>query len=237
MAIPLRALPTNDCQHCELRPFSSFCNFSPPALADYNLIGALQTAPPRTMLFREDDPADQVLVVCSGQVKLWCESPSGRVLNLKLANSGDVLGLSAVLSGATHETSAEVIHTTFLKVISRGQFLAFLRRNADASLHAARRLSEDYRIALLGARRLALPESASGRIAGILLDWGRAASGGKSHMRFTMTMSHGDLAEFAGTSRETVTRTLAKLQKDRTIAARGATIHILLPTKMAELAA
>jgi CRP/FNR family transcriptional regulator len=56
-------------------------------------------------------------------------------------------------------------------------------------------------------------------------------------MRFTMTMSHGDLAEFAGTSRETVTRTLAKLQKDRTIAVRGATIHILLPTKMAELAA
>jgi CRP/FNR family transcriptional regulator len=177
------------------------------------------------------------MVVCSGRVKLWCESKSGRILNLKLAMSGDVLGLSAVLSGATHETSAETMNTTFLKAISREQFLGFLGRNAEGSLHAAQRLSEDYRLALLGARRLALSESASGRIAGILLDWGRAASCGKTHMRFIMTMSHGDLAEFAGTSRETVTRTLAKLQKDKTIAVRGATIHILLPIKMAELAA
>jgi CRP/FNR family cyclic AMP-dependent transcriptional regulator len=237
MAIPPKAFAPKDCQHCELRPSSAFCNLSPTALADYNLIGSIRTALPGTILFHEDGAADQVLVVCSGRVKLWCESQSGRILNLKLAGSGDVLGLSAILSGTKHETSAEVIHTSFLKAISREQFLGFLRHNAEGSLHAAQRLSEDYKLALHGARRLALSESAPGRIASILLDWGRAACCSKTPMRFVMTMSHGDLAEFAGTSRETVTRTLAKLQKDKTIAVHGATIHILLPTKMAELAA
>jgi hypothetical protein len=61
MAIPLRALPTNDCQHCELRPFSSFCNFSPPALADYNLIGA----------YKRRRPGQSFFVKMTRQIKFW----------------------------------------------------------------------------------------------------------------------------------------------------------------------
>ena len=53
------------------------------------------------------------------------------------------------------------------------------------------------------------------RVAGVLLGWGRAACGGKTEMRFNMAVSHTELASFAGTSRETLTRTLGKLRKDK----------------------
>jgi len=237
MAYPPTILQADDCLSCRSRISSLFCNMSPSTLADYNRIGSLHAYPPGTVLLREDQAGDRVLVLCSGRVKLYCESRSGKTLNLKIALAGDVLGLSAVLSGTRYEATAETINTTALKGVSRDEFLAFLKRNAEASLHAAQRLSEDYRLALHGARRLALSASASGRIAGILLDWGRAASCDKTGMRFNMAMSHGQLAEFAGTSRETVSRTLAKFQKNKTIAIHGCTIHILLPNRMAELAA
>jgi len=237
MAALPRILRADDCLRCEIRPSSLFCNLSPSALADYNSIGLLEKVPIRTILFREDDPGVRVLVICAGRAKLSCESQLGRILNLKLAMSGDVLGLSAVLSGKTYESTAETIETTYLKVISKGEFLGFLARQAEAGLHAAQRLSEDYRLALQSARRLALSGSALGKIAGILLDWGRAASCGRTEMRFIMAMSHDDLAEFAGTSRETVSRSLASLQKNKTIAIHGATIRILMPSKLAALAA
>ena len=237
MAYRPTILQADDCLNCRSRCSSLFCNMAPSTLADYNRIGSLNTHSPGTVLLREDQPGDRVLVMCSGRVKLYCESRSGKTLNLKIATAGDVLGLSAALSGVRYEATAETINTTALKMISRDEFLAFLKRNAEASLHAAQRLSEDYRLALHGARRLALSASASGRIAGILLDWGRAGSCEKTGMRFNMAMSHGQLADFAGTSRETVSRTLAKFQKNKTIAIRGCTIHILLPNRMAELAA
>jgi CRP/FNR family cyclic AMP-dependent transcriptional regulator len=230
-------LAVDDCFHCKIRPSSPFCNLSVAALADYNSLGSLETMPIGTILFREGDLGLRVLVICAGRAKLSCESKGGRVLNLKLAVSGDVLGLSAILSGTTYESTAETIETSYLKNISKMEFLGFLARQAEGGLHAAQRLSEDYRLALQGARRLALSRSALGKIAGILLDWGRASSSGSTKMRFIMAMSHEDLAEFAGTSRETVSRSLASLQRNKAIAIHGATIHILLPRKLAALAA
>jgi CRP/FNR family transcriptional regulator, cyclic AMP receptor protein len=205
-------------------------------LPNYDRIGSLRAVPNGTVLFREGDPGSQVLLIHSGQVKLSCASRSGKVLNVKLATSGDVLGLSAALSGANHETAAEAVGSTLVKAIANDEFLRFLNRNAGEALLAAQRLSEDYRLALQGARRLAL-SSVTGRIAGILLDWSGASDDDNSQIRFIMSMSHGQLAEFVGTSRETVTRILAELQKNKTIVIRGATVHILVPKKLAELAA
>ena len=98
MAYPPTILQADDCLSCRSRISSLFCNMSPSTLADYNRIGSLHAYPPGTVLLREDQAGDRVLVLCSGRVKLYCESRSGKTLNLKIALAGDVLGLSAVLS-------------------------------------------------------------------------------------------------------------------------------------------
>jgi len=237
MASLPRILLINDYLSHKQRTSNLFCNLSPSTLAAYNLIGSLRTVPRGKPLFRGGDAGDRVFVIGSGRVKLFYESRSGKVLNLKLAARGDVLGLSAVLSGTKYEISAVTIDTTTLKVITREQFLGFLNSNAEGGVRAAQCMAEDYRLAWHDACRLALSGSAVSRLAGILLDWGRAASTGKTEMRFIMAMSHTELANFAGVSRETVTRTLGKLRKDKTIAIRGVNIHILLPDTLAELAA
>jgi CRP/FNR family transcriptional regulator len=150
---------------------------------------------------------------------------------------GDVLGLGAVISGSKYEVTAETVQPTEIKKIRRDEFLTFLKNHADASLHAAKSLSEEYKAAFFDARRLALSGSAAGRLAGVLLDWGRAASCGKPEMRFTMALTHEELANLVGSSRETITRMLGRFKREKLIQIRGASVLILAPDKLERLSA
>lgn len=232
---PIR--PMQDCSHCEHRSLRMFCNLDEAALADFNSIG-LQTRFQRgTTLFTEDTPSEGVFVICSGQVKLSSTSRDGRTLILKIAMPGDVLGLGAVISGSKYEVTAETIEPTQVNRIRREDFLAFLDRHGQGSLHAARVLSEEYKSAFFDARRLALSGSAAGRLAGVLLGWGRAASCQGGEMRFTMALTHEELGNLAGISRETVTRLLGRFRKEKLIQVNGSSVLLLAPDKLDALSA
>ncbi len=232
-----KIVPPSDCSLCQHRFPGMFCDFSPKNLADFNTVGRLFSFPAGAILMREEDPANQVFVICRGQVKLSCVSKEGRTLNLKIAVSGEVLGLSAVISGSPFEVTAETMAPTDVSLIPRDDFLAFIRSHGEASLHAAHSLAAEYKSALSGARSLALSGSVAGRVARLLLDWGNAASSDRHETWFNMDLTHEDLADFAGATRETITRTLGRFQKDKLIQIRGVTVHILLPEKLADLAA
>jgi CRP/FNR family transcriptional regulator, cyclic AMP receptor protein len=166
----------HDCDTCELRSLRMFCNLSAEALDDFGSIGVQAKLPKGTKLFMEDDSSNGVFVICTGQVKLSCTSREGRTMILKIALPGDVLGLGAVISGSRYEVTAETIEPTEIKNIRREDFLSFIQKHGEASLHAAKALSEEYKAVFFDARRLALSGSAAGRLASVLLDWGRAAS-------------------------------------------------------------
>ncbi|WP_263384699.1 Crp/Fnr family transcriptional regulator [Granulicella arctica] len=228
--------PSN-CASCEYRSLRMFCNLDDRALAEYSAMGTEARLPKGTILFDESAPSTNVFVLCTGQVKLFCTSKEGKTLILKIAMPGDVLGLGAVISGTPYEVTAETIQPTQVKSIRRDDFLAFLQRNSEAGLKAATSLSDDYKAAFFDARRLALSSSSAGRLAGVLLDWGRtAAACGKLEMRFTMALSHEDLASLVGSSRETVTRNLSQFKRDNLIQVRGSSILILAPKLLEQLA-
>lgn len=210
-----------------------FCNLSPEQLKDFDSIGVQWKLSKGAILFQEDDPCDNVAVICDGQVKLSCTSSEGKTLILKIACPGDVLGLGAAISGTHYEVTAEAIEPSLIKNIHRNEFMAFLERHGEASMRAALSLSEEYKAAFYDAKRLALAPSAGGRVAAILLDWGRNASCGKAQLQFTMSLTHEELANMAGTSRETVTRVLGRLQKEKLIRIHGTSITILSAEKLA----
>jgi CRP/FNR family cyclic AMP-dependent transcriptional regulator len=237
MTLPSLSRPLLDCKNCEHRALRMFCNLDEDALAHYASIGTETNHPRGTTLFRESEKVNSVYVICTGQVKLFCTSKDGKVLILKIAMPGDVLGLGAVLSGAAYEVTAETVEPTQIKSIREDEFLAFLKKYGEVSLHAAKALSGDYKTAFYDARRLALSGSAAGRLASVLLEWGTAAAScGKLEMRFTMALTHEDLGNMVGSSRETVTRMLTRFKKEKLIQMRGASILILAPDMLAQLA-
>jgi CRP/FNR family transcriptional regulator len=224
-----------DCLHCEHRSLRKFCNLDAPALADFDSLGVHSEVKAGARIFDEDSPVRGVFVLCSGKVKLSSTSKQGKTLILKIAGPGDVLGLGAAISGERYEVTAEAIEPTQLKRIPRDEFVAFLEKHGEGSLHAAQALSMEYRTAFFDARRLALSSSAAARLASVLLDWGRTAQCGKTGMRFTMALTHEELASVIGSSRETVTRMLNKFRREKLIEVRGSTIRIIAVDKLEQL--
>ncbi len=227
----------HNCRNCEFRSLRMFCNLDDRALADFEKIGQQQLLLKGAKLFHEDARGDGVYVICTGQVKLFCTSRQGKTLILKIAVPGDVLGLGAAMSGSKYEVTAETIEPAEIKYIRRPELLAFIEKHAEAGLHTAKALSEQYKAAFFDARRLALSDSAAGRLAGVLLEWGRAASCGKPEMRFTMALTHEELANMAGISRETATRALGRFKKEKLIQVNGSSILILAPEKLEAISA
>lgn len=235
MQTPSARLSRAGCRTCVQRSGRIFCDLTGDALAEFDALGMQIQLPAGTVVFTEQDYADGVFVICAGQIKLSCSSKEGKTLILKVAQPGDVLGLGAVVSGAPFEVTATTIMPTVIKKIRSDDMIKFLQHHAEAGMHAAKALSEDYKNAFFDARRLALSGSAAGRLASVLLEWGKSSRCDQGSLNFNMALTHEDIASIAGTTRETVTRILGKFQKDKLIQIRGVSVRILSPDLLSAL--
>ena len=188
--------------------------------------------PGRAIVFKEGQTADAVFLVCDGQLKLYTTSREGRVMIVRLASPGDLLGLSAALDGSEYEVFAETLAPTILRRISRQDFTGFLRAYPEVGSHTSEVLAKEYRNIFQDVRRLALSGSAAGRVARLLLDCSSALGSGGPELRFTMSLTHEEIAFMAGTSRETVTRLLNRYERGNLIAREGSSIVILKPDRL-----
>lgn len=225
------------CLECTARGKHPFCNMENSALTKFDTIGTQVQFGTGAVIFREGDHCGSVHVLCSGKVKLSATSREGRTLILKIARAGEVLGLSAALAGQAYEVTAETVEPCRLKTIRRQALLDFLDRNPDASMRAARAVAQEYKAAFSEVRRLALPATASGRVANLLLDWSREASPETSgRARCMMPLTHEEIASMTATTRETVTRVLGQLKRDNLIQIHGAALTVLQPQALERLA-
>lgn len=215
----------DSCLTCTDRHADWFCNLSPSALADYDSLGMHLMAPTDAMLFCEGQPARNVHVLCSGQVKLTSSSKEGRTLLVRIARPGDVLGLSAAMSDTPYETTAQALEPVQIKSFQQKDFLRFIERHIEGSLHVAQMLNREYRDALTDATRLALSVSISGRAARLLLEM--ASGQDEPKPGFTLSLTHEDLATMLGTTRESVTRVLSEFKRKKIIAIQETSLTIL----------
>jgi CRP/FNR family transcriptional regulator, cyclic AMP receptor protein len=226
---------TQKCSDCQHRTLRLFCNLSEAAVTRLDEIGVPMSLPGRAILFEETAPASEIFVVCEGQLKLSTTSKDGRTMILRLAGPGDVLGLSATLGDLPHEVTAETIEPSHFKSVHKQDFLDFLETYSEAGHRAAKSLAKEYHEVFLDARRLALSGSAAGRLAQLLTEWAHTAACGRPELRFTMALTHEELASMAGTSRETVTRLLNQFERDHLITRRGSSLTITDPTGLSDL--
>ncbi len=182
--------------------------------------------PRGAQLFSEGELPRGVFILCRGRARLLLAARNGRSL-MRIAEAGAVLGLSAVLTGQPHESSAEMLEAGQINFIRRDQFLSLLQSSVEASLHVAHQLSSDYISANEQARSLGLSESVAAKLAGLLLNWckqnGRITTEG-IHLKLDLT--HGDIAQMIDFSRDTVTRLLAELKRSEIIHVNGSNLVV-----------
>jgi CRP/FNR family cyclic AMP-dependent transcriptional regulator len=222
-----------NCLHAGKHPF---CNLGQESRAFLESNSVTMEYPRGSVLFREGERCNAVFVMCSGRVKVSTTSRDGRTMISRIADAGDVLGMSAALASGEYEVSAEALEPCRIRMLPHMHLTKMLQQYGDATMGAAKALAEDYRSAFDGARLLALPTSSAGRVARLILDWAEEAK--KSSRSFiTMSLTHEEVASMTATTRETVTRTLSKLRKDKIISTRGVALTILQPRALEHLSA
>jgi len=131
------------CLDCAQRSDRVFCDLQPDALQEFSGIKSLQVYPRGALLFREGQSARCVFLLCDGRVRLSVCSEGGRRMTVRVAGAGEVLGLSAALSGGVYEVTAEVLEPLQVAQIRRRELLHFLRDHGDVCLQVVNLLSED----------------------------------------------------------------------------------------------
>jgi len=181
--------------------------------------------PAGATLFVEGQVCRGVYILCKGRVKLSASSKAGQTLIFKIAQPGEVLGLNATVSGLPHETTAETGRPCQLNFVKRDDFLKFLAKHPDACMHAAIHLSRECQQAYQQLRSF-VTTSAPERIARLMLDWSHDDSGMATAHGIRVALTHEEIGQIIGMSRETVTRTLANFRQRRVAELHGSTLVI-----------
>jgi CRP/FNR family cyclic AMP-dependent transcriptional regulator len=209
---------------------------SPEALKDLAALQHTSSYPANSVVFAEKDAPQGVFLVLDGEIKLSMNSADGRRLILRIARKGELIGLTSTLTGTPYEMTAEAIYTSRVAFIARRDFIVFMASHPDVYQAITAELSRHYTKACEQLRTVGLSSSAPAKLARLLLDWSENGQTTEAGTRFRFSLTHEEIGEFIGTSRETVTRTLSVFKTRRLVAFKGSTLTIPSKTALATYA-
>jgi CRP/FNR family transcriptional regulator len=212
-----------NCANCQLRKQGWFCALSSDLLRSFSTFSRLTTYPAEEILFRAGDMPRGGIILCSGKVKLSTTSKEGKVLVLKVAMPGEIIGLSAVLSGEPYEITAETVGPCVINVVEKDGLLRLMERSGELGLRSALAVSREFQRAYRDIHDFVLSRSCLGKLARLLLSRVRCGIDSTNEVRIQAPFTHQEMAHRIGVSRESVTRSLSELRRKDLIKREGST--------------
>jgi CRP/FNR family transcriptional regulator, cyclic AMP receptor protein len=190
---------------------------------------------PHDIIYFPTDPGQSVMVLARGRVKIKSLTPDGKETIFGFIEEGELFGELAVVDSAPRNEYAEAVLETKVIVLPRDDVLWVMERRPDVALRITK---------LLGFRRRRLENRLRNimfrnnreRIVALLVELvethGKQLSNGT--WEIPLPLSHQDLANLIGATRETVTLTLGRLQLERLIRVQRRRITVLNLKQLAD---
>jgi CRP/FNR family transcriptional regulator, cyclic AMP receptor protein len=214
------------CLTCPHREDRLFCNLPPAAVQRLASITSPSSYPKGARLFVEGQAGRGVFILCAGRVKLYTSSIDGKTLIARLSEPGEVLGLPSTVTATPYELTAEVVEPTQANFVAAHDFLNFLREYGEVALRVAQQLGQTYHTALAEMRTIGLSHSAEEKMARFILEMTANQKEEKGAVKAKLTLTHEEIAQMIGTSRETVTRVLSIFRKKNMVVIKGSTLTL-----------
>lgn len=210
-----------------LRNVSLFEGLSDADIAALAEVTISRTFPRGSVIILEEEEGDTLFIIREGQVKVTILSEGGRELILSLLGQGAVFGELSLLDQRPRSANVVATQDAELIMLRRHDFVQLIQRAPQIATALLAELASRLRKTDRQIEGLALLDVTS-RISEILLQL--AAEAGqetKSGVLIRKRPTHQDLASMSGTTRETVSRVLKRLESQGYIATKGRTITIL----------
>lgn len=160
-----------------------------------------------TLIINEGDESDSLYVVISGRLKVYRSDEQGKEIILGFLGPGESFGELALLDQAPRSASVETQETTQLASISQRAFYGFLESHPMVALNLVRSLAQRVRQLTDSIADLALLD-VYGRVARVLLKEAKQEDG----QLITDKLTHQDIADMVGASREMVSKIVKELK-------------------------
>jgi CRP-like cAMP-binding protein len=188
-------------------------------------------------LFFEGDPADWLVFVADGRVKMIKHSESGRETILTTFGPGQIVGEVGVLVGELYPATAQALEPAVTLSLRRSAYVDLVRSHPELAWALIVELGHRLQRAHETIRSLAV-EKVERRVARVLLRLASASGerleGGA--VRITVPLSRQDIADMAGTVIETAIRTLSRFQRQGLIETTEGHIVLLKPHQLVAIA-
>lgn len=199
-----------------LQRVSIFSGIGADSLQRIASITGEKSFPKKSIIFHEGDQGDTLYILKSGRVKISKITEDGREKTLTIMQPGDFFGEMAIFDDLPRSATAEVIDdTAMVYTVSKRDFERIILEHPSIALKIMRDLTRRIRQVNQQVEDLAFKdvhERVASTLCHLSKSEGRSMGGNK--VLINLKMTHQDLANMVGSSRETVTRALNRLQDE-----------------------
>jgi CRP/FNR family transcriptional regulator len=213
-----------------LKSVALFADLEEGELERFSHVAVPRTFPAGTRVFHEGDSSDACYIVKEGSFRVTREHSDGRAITLATLGPGEIFGELAMLDGDSRSASAEALSDGELLALPANDVRSLLARHPEIALKLVAGLVRRLRAANVRLTKQSF-QTVPSRVAGILSQLSREQGNG-SGGEVTIRMNQTDLAQLAGTSRESVSRFLAELERAGVVRSGRGRVTVLEPPKL-----
>jgi CRP/FNR family cyclic AMP-dependent transcriptional regulator len=214
-----------------LRRVPLFAELEDRELERFSQVAIPRSFPAGTRVFHEGDSSDACYIVRSGSFRITREHPDGRAITLATFGPGEIFGELAMLDGDTRSASVEALEDGELLALPARDVRALLTTHAEITFKFLEALVRRLRRANERISRQSF-QTVPGRVAGVLLQLVEEGEESGPGGEVTIRMSQADLAQLAGTSRESASRFLADLERAGVVRPQRGRVTVLDPERL-----
>ena len=220
-----------NCQNCKSRISSTFSDLNLDDVAWLNEVKSCKEYKKNDLIFKEGNYPKGLFCVHSGKIKVAQLGDDGKEQIVHLIHNGDIMGHRAILGDDQYSCSSVAMEDSQVCFIPKDSFNEMLNNNARLALKIAHLLADELK-ALEKKVTHSVQNSVRERVAESILLLKQNYGMRPDNQTVNVVVTREDLANLAGTSRETATRYLYEFQKLNVIQLVGKTIKILNGNKL-----
>ena len=214
-----------------LRSVPLFADLEPGELERFSRVAVPRSFPSATRVFHEGDRSDACYIVRAGSFRVTREHSDGRAITLATLGPGDIFGELAMLDGEVRSASVEALGDGELLALPAGEVRALLGRHPEITVKLIAALVRRLRAANERISRQSF-QTVPSRVAGVLSQLVTEEPPREEGAEVTIRMNQSDLAQLAGTSRESVSRFLSDLERAGVVRPGRGKVTVLAPAKL-----
>ena len=208
-----------------------FADMSADELDRIVVVAIPRSFPKGVRVFHEGDDSDACYVVRSGDLRVTREHSDGRAIALATLSPGDFFGELAMLDGGARSASVETLTDAELLALPAMDMRRVISQHGEIAAKLIVALTRRLRETNERVARQSF-QTVPSRVAGVLNQLVAEESIPEDRDGITVRMTQADLAQLAGTSRESVSRFLATLERAGVVAVGRGRVTILEPRRL-----